>query len=337
MTHSKTHQKFSKRLKEPDALTNPAKYLGPNWEDVLNFWIYLDTLSDEKKEEMGDNYWALDFNVRVSAKIAARNAADEVVGEEFSNEAWYAACVVTKCDVFSWATDELIGGVENKVFYNLIMQNSNKSETMSPELTEQLKIYQGNLRQTAADWFDASFTAKTAGLQEFAIDFKKRELKCKQTIAIITQTIADFTSPLASEYIRNTKIVEIPTPIISKIHQKFSELINNPDALTNPKKYLGPNFEKVLDFWIYLDTLSDQDKKEMLQRYRALDGIVSISAWNAAWDAANEVVGVKFRCAAWCAACDVTGCGLVFAYATDELIGNVKNKVAYDLIMSPRP
>ncbi len=58
-----------------------------------------------------------------------------------------------------------------------------------------------------------------------------------------------------------------------------------------------------------------------------------ISAWNAAWDAADAVVGWEFRCGAFVAAYDVTG-RWVFGYATEELIGDVKNKVAYDLIMS---
>jgi hypothetical protein len=60
---------------------------------------------------------------------------------------------------------------------------------------------------------------------------------------------------------------------------------------------------------------------------------VRVSAWNAAWDAADEVVGEKFRCEAWCAVDVVTG-RWVFGYATWELIGDVKNKVAYNVIMS---
>jgi hypothetical protein len=54
MTYSKIHQKFSKRLKEPDALTNPGKYLGPNFQAVLDFWFYLDTLSELEKKK-----WAI--------------------------------------------------------------------------------------------------------------------------------------------------------------------------------------------------------------------------------------------------------------------------------------
>jgi hypothetical protein len=109
MTHSKIHQAFSERLKQPEALTNPGKYLGPNWEDVLNFWIYLDTFSAQDEREISVRYWALDDNVHYSAWYAAWDAAAEVVGEKFRCEAWYAAYDVTGRRVFGNATWELIG------------------------------------------------------------------------------------------------------------------------------------------------------------------------------------------------------------------------------------
>jgi hypothetical protein len=108
MTHSKIHKRFSERLNQPDALTNPEKYLGPNWEDVLNFWIYLDTLSEQERVEMWRRYWALDDVMRWFPRIAASNAAEEVVGREFRDEAWRAAYFVTGWWVFGYATVELI-------------------------------------------------------------------------------------------------------------------------------------------------------------------------------------------------------------------------------------
>jgi hypothetical protein len=113
MTHSKTHERFSKRLNKPEALTNPEKYLGPNYQDVLNFWIYVEGLSEQEKEEMRQRYLALDFNVRVSAYFAAWVAATEVIGVEFRCEAFDAA-YDTAYDVTGWrvvfgtATCELI-------------------------------------------------------------------------------------------------------------------------------------------------------------------------------------------------------------------------------------
>jgi hypothetical protein len=108
MTHSKTHKRFSERLYQPDALTDPEKYLGPNWEDVLNFWIYLDTFSVLEMKEISDRYWALDYHARNYAWGAAIDAAEEVVGEKFRIAAWYAAWDVTGESVFGTATYELI-------------------------------------------------------------------------------------------------------------------------------------------------------------------------------------------------------------------------------------
>jgi hypothetical protein len=109
MTYSKIHKRFSERLEQPDVLTNPEKYLGLNYQDVLNFWIYLDTFSAQDEREITVRYWALDYHVRDTARDAARDAAAEVVGWEFSNEAWVAAWDVTGESVFGWATEELIG------------------------------------------------------------------------------------------------------------------------------------------------------------------------------------------------------------------------------------
>jgi hypothetical protein len=109
MTYSKIHKLFSNYLKQPDALTNPEKYLGPNWQDVLNFWIYVEGLSKQERVEMWRRYRALDCGVQISANNTARAAADEFVGAEFSNEAWYAACDVTGWGVFGYATWEIIG------------------------------------------------------------------------------------------------------------------------------------------------------------------------------------------------------------------------------------
>jgi bifunctional NMN adenylyltransferase/nudix hydrolase len=126
---------------------------------------------------------------------------------------------------------------------------------------------------------------------------------------------------IQQSHVLNT--TNLQTMTYSKIHQAFSEHLKTPDVLKNPEKYLGPNFEKVLDFWIYLDTLSNKEKKEMAQSYWALDEEVRNSAFVAAWDAAAEVIGVGFREAAWWAADVVTGKG-VFGVATVELIAHHK-------------
>jgi hypothetical protein len=110
---------------------------------------------------------------------------------------------------------------------------------------------------------------------------------------------------------------------ISKAHLKFSELLNKPDALKNPEKYLGPNVPKVLDFWNHIETLSYEEKKKMNDLYWDLDDYVRNSAKIASIDAVREVVGWEFRSAAWRAAWDVTG-WVVFGDATYELIAHHK-------------
>jgi hypothetical protein len=108
MKISKIHQKFSKYLNQPDVLKNPEKYLGPNWKDVLNFWIYIETLSKQEREEMRQRYWALDDDVRYCSINTSRVAPDGVIGEDFRFAAWLAAVTVTRVIVFGTATEELI-------------------------------------------------------------------------------------------------------------------------------------------------------------------------------------------------------------------------------------
>ncbi len=104
MKISQTHLKFSDYLEEPRVLTNPEDFLGPNWKDVINFWLYLDTLSIKEKEKMEERYWDLVQDVRVSAFNACCGAAEEVVGDEVRNAAYWA----NDWSVFIDATRELI-------------------------------------------------------------------------------------------------------------------------------------------------------------------------------------------------------------------------------------
>jgi hypothetical protein len=54
MKISKTHQRLANSLQEhyrisnQDVLDHPENYLGPNWEALINFWLYLDTLTEEQ-------------------------------------------------------------------------------------------------------------------------------------------------------------------------------------------------------------------------------------------------------------------------------------------------
>jgi hypothetical protein len=60
MKISNSHQVFSHILSSPRALSHPDEFLGPNWKDVLNFWLYFDTLIsgqiDIVNDEMQHNF-----------------------------------------------------------------------------------------------------------------------------------------------------------------------------------------------------------------------------------------------------------------------------------------
>jgi hypothetical protein len=40
----------------PEAIDGPLSYLGPNWETILNFWTYIDSLTVEQWKTVGVRY-----------------------------------------------------------------------------------------------------------------------------------------------------------------------------------------------------------------------------------------------------------------------------------------
>ena len=113
----------------------------------------------------------------------------------------------------------------------------------------------------------------------------------------------------------------------SKAHQNFSNRLENPEALTSPQDFLGPNYQTVINFWWFMDSLSEDQWKEVARRYDALD----TAAWNAARAAAKyaarDTAYNAARNAAWDAAWDAArvaardAAGYAAGYATSELIG----------------
>ena len=75
MSYSKAHQNFSTHLQKPEALTNPEDFLGPNYQTVLNFWTFMDSLTEDNWNEVARRYDALDPDSRDAAGSAARYAA----------------------------------------------------------------------------------------------------------------------------------------------------------------------------------------------------------------------------------------------------------------------
>jgi hypothetical protein len=110
MKISKTHQRFADRyrISTPRALSHPDEFLGPNWKDVLNFWLYLDTLSDEQLNMARRRFWNLDDADRVSSWELAWDASREVTSNDISNRA-YMSTPASASDAGATATRELIG------------------------------------------------------------------------------------------------------------------------------------------------------------------------------------------------------------------------------------
>jgi hypothetical protein len=86
---------------------------------------------------------------------------------------------------------------------------------------------------------------------------------------------------------------------ISKTHQHLSNYLKNPEVLTNPEPFLGPNWETVLRWWLYEESLTDGQKRELRRRYKAIDNYTRIRAWELAHDAAVEVIGEDNWDAVW--------------------------------------
>jgi hypothetical protein len=114
--------------------------------------------------------------------------------------------------------------------------------------------------------------------------------------------------------------------IVSKIHKRFSESLNNPRVLENPEEFLGPNFEAVLNFWLILDELSEEQIKVVKERYEAFlikNPSECSEAIALAYDASEGVVGDDYAYYAGFAACYDTN-SWASHRATSELIGMYK-------------
>jgi hypothetical protein len=101
MKISRTHKRFADHLDDQTALEYPERFLGPNWKDVLNFWIYYDTLSDDVLRLIIRRHQAIeDLNY---VKNLSWNAAENTIGEYYTRVAYDVT------HSLSYLTCELIG------------------------------------------------------------------------------------------------------------------------------------------------------------------------------------------------------------------------------------
>jgi hypothetical protein len=108
MNYSKAHQNFSNQLQKPEALTSSQDFLGPNYETVLNFWWFMDSLTETQWKEVDRRYNSLDYAAWYAARDAASSAAWYAAGYAASSAAWYAAGYAAGSAAW-YATYELIG------------------------------------------------------------------------------------------------------------------------------------------------------------------------------------------------------------------------------------
>jgi hypothetical protein len=57
MSYSKIHKCLSDVLDEPRVLTNPERFLGPNYETVLNFWKYVESLDEDRIKRILNSFY----------------------------------------------------------------------------------------------------------------------------------------------------------------------------------------------------------------------------------------------------------------------------------------
>jgi hypothetical protein len=120
----------------------------------------------------------------------------------------------------------------------------------------------------------------------------------------------------------------------SETHLEMAKYLKTIDVLTRPQDFLGPNWEKVLAFWFFIDYLSEEEKNKIIESYQLLSVYLRRSIESSAVGAAISVVCYDYEIAAYMAAYHTAnGKEFVFSWASLELIGNDPNKLCYSLIM----
>jgi hypothetical protein len=82
------HKQISEELNEPEVLTIPEKYFGPNYKTLLNFWIYWDSLSLDKRCCYQDLLNSLSGSIWCQAYCEARISSGKVMNCTVSLLCW---------------------------------------------------------------------------------------------------------------------------------------------------------------------------------------------------------------------------------------------------------
>jgi hypothetical protein len=118
MNYSKTQRRFSVEIDDVDVLVNPQSYFGPNYKTVLNFWTYLDSLTEEQIREVENrinilNLWNIGpDNIKNRCTESTLYAVDKsfentsdknvfIVGECFGDSDYEYAAAIGTCEIIA--------------------------------------------------------------------------------------------------------------------------------------------------------------------------------------------------------------------------------------------
>ena len=103
MNYSKIHQLLQKEYLRDKINDSPDLYLGPNYQTVLDYWWYLESLSEIAKIDYIDNIATRPFGYNQFIIHQANLLATKQA------EAWYATQIALNIgEWYGWVTVELI-------------------------------------------------------------------------------------------------------------------------------------------------------------------------------------------------------------------------------------
>jgi hypothetical protein len=115
MKISKAHEEFARLLHyhydypKQEVLDHPENYLGPNWGEVINFWLFLDTLNKKQLKVVEERYSAVIYKERRIARDKALVAAGATTKYIYSARTSACNTVFLVNYAAGFATYELIG------------------------------------------------------------------------------------------------------------------------------------------------------------------------------------------------------------------------------------
>jgi hypothetical protein len=211
MTYSKTHQRLSNYLSNPEVLTNPQKFLGPNWETVLRFWLYEESLTYEQWNELIRRYEAIDDDTRERAWDLASNAAIEVIGRVNRHAVFMASPVPEVLTFEIIALHEL----EKPFFLPLIIPEFKYKKTTREEILDSIKKKEEEIAKLKEDLENGKFSLANVGVivnGDVVIKQGDGVTIVMSSCAFITNTPRNYLS--GDRFIPSEKLLELAMKVV---------------------------------------------------------------------------------------------------------------------------